>query len=100
MVFMIWPNFGLEGETKLGTIFMLGRMVQGKFNVLLYYAPSFSKNICIFRSYFFSVEYLTNLVADAGFDVSSCHYVNRRTVNKKEGVDEPRVFVQGKFIKR
>ncbi|XP_046643552.1 tRNA N(3)-methylcytidine methyltransferase METTL6-like isoform X1 [Daphnia pulicaria] len=52
------------------------------------------------RSYFFSVERLTNLVADAGFDVSSCHYVNRRTVNKKEGVDEPRVFVQGKFIKR
>ena len=35
----------------------------------------------------------------AGFEVVSCHYVYRRTVNKKEGVDEPRVFVQGKFAK-
>ncbi|KAI9564232.1 hypothetical protein GHT06_007970 [Daphnia sinensis] len=52
------------------------------------------------RSYFFSVECLKQLVAEAGFDVASCHYVNRRTVNKKEGVDEPRVFVQGKFIRQ
>ncbi|XP_057371730.1 tRNA N(3)-methylcytidine methyltransferase METTL6-like [Daphnia carinata] len=52
------------------------------------------------RSYFFSVEYLKQLVTEAGFEVFTCHYVNRRTINKKEGVDEPRVFVQGKFIKK
>lgn len=52
------------------------------------------------RSYFFTVEFLTELVKEAGFDVVTCHYVHRRTVNKKEGVDEPRVFVQGKFMKR
>lgn len=52
------------------------------------------------RSYFFTVDYLTELVKEAGFDVIACHYVHRRTVNKKEGVDEPRVFVQGKFMKR
>lgn len=54
----------------------------------------------MFRSYFFSVEFLKDLATDAGFDVLSCHYVHRRTVNKKEGVDEPRVFVQGKFVRR
>ena len=98
MVFMIWHNFVLEGETKLGTIFMLGRMVQGKFNCDI--LQIFFWHCCFLRSYFFSIECLTHLVAGAGLDVSSCHYVNRRTVNKKEGVDEPRVFVQGKFIKR
>jgi methyltransferase-like protein 6 len=46
------------------------------------------------------VEFLKNLAVGAGFDVSSLHYVNRRTVNKKERVDEPRVFIQGRFIKR
>ncbi len=52
------------------------------------------------RSYFFTVDGLKELVNEAGFDVVSCHYVHRRTVNKKEGVDEPRVFVQGRFSKR
>ncbi|KAK4019709.1 tRNA N(3)-methylcytidine methyltransferase METTL6 isoform X2 [Daphnia magna] len=52
------------------------------------------------RSYFFSVECLNQLAMEAGFDVFTCHYVNRRTINKKEGVDEPRVFIQGKFIKK
>lgn len=42
---------------------------------------------------------ISKLATDAGFAVESCHYVHRRTVNKKEGVDEPRVFVQGKFLK-
>ena len=54
----------------------------------------------IFRSYFFKVEFVQQLAIEAGLKVVECKYVNRRTVNKKEGVDEPRVFVQGKFIKR
>jgi len=49
------------------------------------------------RSYFFTVEVLTELFLKAGYTVLSCHYVHRRTINKKEGVDEPRVFVQGRF---
>ena len=53
-----------------------------------------------FRSYFFSVDHLTNLVTAVGFEVDSCHYVHRRTVNKKEEVDEQRVFIQGKFVKK
>lgn len=52
------------------------------------------------RSYFFTVEELSNLVTRAGFEVAECHYVHRRTINKKENVDEPRVFVQGKFTKK
>ena len=48
---------------------------------------------------FFS-ECLTKLFTDAGYDVINCHYVQRRTVNKKEGIDVPRIFVQGKFVKK
>jgi len=53
--------------------------------------------ILVCRSYFFSVECVEKVAVDAGFRVVSCHYVHRRTVNKKEGVDEPRIFVQAKF---
>ena len=35
----------------------------------------------------------------AGFEVSSSEYINRQTVNKKEGLEVPRIFVQGKFAK-
>lgn len=42
---------------------------------------------------------MEKVAIEAGFHVVSCHYVHRRTVNKKEGVDEPRVFVQAKFLK-
>jgi len=51
------------------------------------------------RSYFFSVKFLGDLFQDAGFNVISNCYVNRRTVNVKEGVDVPRIFLQAKFIK-
>lgn len=52
------------------------------------------------RAYYFTTECLIKLLTDAGYDVISCHYVQRRTVNKKEGVDVPRIFVQGKFLKK
>ena len=38
-------------------------------------------------------------MTDAGFEIVSNEYVLRETVNKKEGLCVPRVFVQGKFVK-
>ncbi|CAB4009878.1 Hypothetical predicted protein [Paramuricea clavata] len=52
------------------------------------------------RAYYFTTEYLTKLFSDASYDVINCQYVQRRTINKKEGIDVPRMFVQGKFMKR
>ena len=42
---------------------------------------------------------MTELVTSVGFEVCNCEYVHRRTVNKKEGLSVPRIFVQGKFVK-
>lgn len=52
-----------------------------------------------FRSYYFTLEQVDQLFRDAGFVVSSNYYVSRRTVNKKEGLNAERIFVQGKFMK-
>jgi len=49
------------------------------------------------RSYYFTPEEMTTLCGKVGFRTESCEYIYRRTVNKKEGVDVQRVFVQGKF---
>lgn len=51
------------------------------------------------RAYYFSLDKLNSLMEEAGFEISSCNYVQRDTVNKKEGLCVPRIFVQGKFIK-
>ncbi|XP_046992629.1 tRNA N(3)-methylcytidine methyltransferase METTL6 [Schistocerca americana] len=51
------------------------------------------------RSYYFSVEEVHQLVKDAGFQVTTNSYIHRRTVNKKEEIDVPRIFIQGKFRK-
>ena len=34
-----------------------------------------------------------------GFEVSRSEYIHRQTVNKKEGLEVPRIFVQGKYVK-
>ena len=51
----------------------------------------------------FSCFALTDLVEtlfhQAGFETLVNDYAHRRTVNKKEGVDVPRIFVQAKFRK-
>ena len=60
-------------------------------NVLLFF-------VC--RAYYFTTDELSMLFTSAGFDVVSCEYVSRQTVNKKEGVDVRRTFVQGKFRRR
>lgn len=55
-------------------------------------------NVClIFRSYYFSEEELAKLFSEAGFEIIMNTYVQRRTVNFKEGIDVPRIFVQGKY---
>ncbi len=49
-------------------------------------------------SYFFRREQLEELAREAGLGVEKAEYVFRRTVNKKEGVDAERVFLQAVMI--
>ncbi|XP_066584230.1 tRNA N(3)-methylcytidine methyltransferase METTL6 [Prorops nasuta] len=51
------------------------------------------------RTYYFSIEEISNLFESSGFQTLSCVYIQRRTVNKKENIDVPRIFVQAKFKK-
>nr|XP_033785936.1 tRNA N(3)-methylcytidine methyltransferase METTL6 isoform X2 [Geotrypetes seraphini] len=51
------------------------------------------------RSYFFTEEYLGWLFTTLGFEQVVSDYVLRETVNKKEGLCVPRVFLQSKFRK-
>ncbi|XP_062070868.1 tRNA N(3)-methylcytidine methyltransferase METTL6 isoform X1 [Lepus europaeus] len=51
------------------------------------------------RSYFFTKEFLARLFADTGYEEVVNEYVLRETVNKKEGLCVPRVFLQSKFQK-
>ncbi|KAG8572813.1 hypothetical protein GDO81_012172 [Engystomops pustulosus] len=51
------------------------------------------------RSYFFTTEYLQLLFTKGGYREVCNEYVLRETVNKKEGLCVPRVFVQSKFYK-
>ena len=50
-------------------------------------------------AYFFEKEEIELLIKKCGFETVSLEYVERRTINKKEGVDVPRIFLQGKFRK-
>ena len=43
---------------------------------------------------------MSTLFAEAGFEIVENGYIHRSTVNKKEGIDVPRIFVQGKFRKK
>lgn len=52
------------------------------------------------RSYFFSEEEVSKLFQENGFEVITNAYVHRRTLNLKEGVDVPRIFLQGKFRRK
>ncbi|XP_065209629.1 tRNA N(3)-methylcytidine methyltransferase METTL6 isoform X3 [Planococcus citri] len=51
------------------------------------------------RTYFFSVDLVRDLFCRNGFSEIETSYVRRRTVNKKEGIDVPRIFVQAKYKK-
>ncbi|KPU76550.1 uncharacterized protein Dana_GF19776 [Drosophila ananassae] len=52
------------------------------------------------RSYFFSEQEVAQLFLENGFEVITNAYVHRRTLNLKEGIDVPRIFLQGKFRKK
>ncbi|XP_075164844.1 tRNA N(3)-cytidine methyltransferase METTL6 [Haematobia irritans] len=51
------------------------------------------------RSYYFAENELAKLFQENGFEVITNTYVHRRTLNVKEGIDVPRIFLQGKFRK-
>ncbi|KAH0627284.1 hypothetical protein JD844_002807 [Phrynosoma platyrhinos] len=51
------------------------------------------------RSYFFSDDFLAELFLSVGYEQVVNEYVLRETVNKKEGLSVPRVFLQSKFLK-
>ena len=50
-------------------------------------------------SFFALTDLVEKLFHQAGFETLVNDYAHRRTVNKKEGVDVPRIFVQAKFRK-
>uniref|UniRef100_T1JAK6 Reelin domain-containing protein n=1 Tax=Strigamia maritima TaxID=126957 RepID=T1JAK6_STRMM len=56
------------------------------------------------RAYYFTTEFLNEVFTEAGFEQIINDYIQRKTVNKKEGIDVERIFVQGvvigQFIKR
>lgn len=51
------------------------------------------------RSYYFAEHELAKLFKENNFEIISNSYVHRRTLNIKEGIDVPRIFLQGKFKK-
>ncbi|CAM5092679.1 unnamed protein product [Eretmochelys imbricata] len=51
------------------------------------------------RSYFFTDEFLSHLFKAVGYEQVVNEYVLRETVNRKEGLRVPRVFLQSKFRK-
>lgn len=51
------------------------------------------------RSYYFSTDEVDRIFTNAGFQKLSCSYVQRRTVNPKEQINVPRIFVQAKYKK-
>lgn len=51
------------------------------------------------RSYYFAETEVSELFRKVGFDVEVNSYIHRRTINPKENIDVPRIFVQGKFKK-
>ncbi|XP_054847517.1 tRNA N(3)-methylcytidine methyltransferase METTL6 isoform X2 [Eublepharis macularius] len=51
------------------------------------------------RAYFFTDDFLARLFLSVGYEQVINEYVLRETVNKKEGLCVPRVFLQSKFRK-
>lgn len=51
------------------------------------------------RSYYFAEDEVSDLFRNAGFEVVVNSYIHRRTINPKEKIDVPRIFVQSKFRK-
>ncbi|XP_005110335.1 tRNA N(3)-methylcytidine methyltransferase METTL6 [Aplysia californica] len=51
------------------------------------------------RAFYFSLEKLNSIMSQAGLLQIQSSYIERATVNKKEGIHVPRIFVQGKYRK-
>lgn len=51
------------------------------------------------RSYYFTTDLMQRLATEAGFEVLDNEYVHRMTVNKKEGIEAKRIFVQTRLRK-
>ena len=54
---------------------------------------------CIWLLVSLPIEKLDEVFTKAGFEAVERVYVERRTVNKKENVDVPRIFIQGRYRK-
>lgn len=52
------------------------------------------------RSYYFSTEEIEHIFLEEGFETLVNAYAHRRTINAKEEIDVPRIFVQSKFRKK
>uniref|UniRef100_A0A914CC79 tRNA N(3)-methylcytidine methyltransferase n=1 Tax=Acrobeloides nanus TaxID=290746 RepID=A0A914CC79_9BILA len=48
-------------------------------------------------AYYFYTEEIEKLFTDSGFRAVKTEYIHKRTVNTKENIDVPRIFVQGCF---
>ncbi|XP_050302591.1 tRNA N(3)-methylcytidine methyltransferase METTL6 [Anthonomus grandis grandis] len=51
------------------------------------------------RTYFFSIDFVKQLFEEAGYIIHVNSYIHRRTVNKKDNIDVPRIFIQVKAQK-
>lgn len=51
------------------------------------------------RAYYFSEEKLCEVAVEAGFEVLENGYVQKETVNHKENICAPRIFIQAKLRK-
>ena len=45
------------------------------------------------------LEKLAELVTEVGFGIVENRYIQKETINRKEDLHVPRVFIQGKFVK-
>lgn len=52
------------------------------------------------RSYYFSVEEIAGLFESCGLDLIKNDYIHRRTINLKESIDVPRIFVQSIYSRK
>ena len=53
----------------------------------------------VYIIYYTLAEGLAELMKEAGFEVIENSYVQKETVNMKEGISAPRVFLQGRFMR-
>jgi len=49
------------------------------------------------RAYYFSLDFTKDLLVSCGYNIIENQYILKRTVNKKENIDVPRIFVQGRY---